>query len=597
MIAAIANHLWQSTVFAAVAALLTLAVRKNHPAVRYWIWLAASVKFLLPFAVLLSLGGHFGWHKAHAPAPVASLAVQIFSPQTPVAVRTPAAHIARDDRSLLPVLLSAVWFCGSITVLALWFMRWRRVSGIIRGATPLRQGREWTVLRRLRIPARIVTSGVALEPGVFGIFRPVLFWPAGISERLSDAQLDAILAHEASHIRRQDNLTAAIHMLVEAVFWFYPLVWWIGARLLEERENACDQDALVLQAEPQAYAEGILKICEFCLEAPVLCVAGVSGADLKKRIQAIMAGRVTRELGWPRRIMLAAAACAAIVLPVAIGLLNAPASRAQSQSDSQPLPQFEVASIKPSAAGQAGTFIRPGANGGVNISNMSVKEVITLAWRIQPFQISGGPSWMESAHYDISAKPDHKPNPNEMARMLQSLLADRFQLKTHHETKELPVYALVLANKDGRLGPQLTKSKEGCVMYDTSHPPPPREPGKIPALGCGGMFIGITGVQARAIAIDELMPMLARRLGRTIIDKTKLTGKFDIKLELALDQTQSLSLFGIGPPPAVPGPPASDSNGPSLFTALEEQLGLKIESTKGPVDILVIDSVEKPSEN
>lgn len=315
-------------------------------------------------------------------------------------------------------------------------------------------------------------------------------------------------------------------------------------------------------------------------------------------IAALVTGPAMLNLGWPRKLMLAAAGCGAIALPVGIGLVNAPASRAQSQAATGPLPQFEVASIKSAAPDQRGTFIRPGANGGITINNMSVKEVITLAWRMQPFQVSGGPSWIESTRYDISAKPDHKPTPDETGLMLQSLLADRFQLKTHHETKELPVYALVLANKEGKLGPQLTKAKEGaCVAYDASHPPPRPEPGKPPVLGCGGMFIGLEGLGAAAIEIGQLTPMLARRLGRTVIDKTGLTGKFDIKLQVAPDEAQSLSLFGIGPPPAVPAPPAADSNGPSLFTALEEQLGLKLESTKGPVDILVIDHVEKPSEN
>src|SRR5208282_2644996 len=121
-----------------------------------------------------------------------------------------------------------------------------------------------------------------------GIWRPILFWPARVSERLGDSQLEAILAHEIGHVRRRDNLTAAIHMLVEAVFWFHPLVWWIGARLVEERETACDQDVLRFEREPEVYAEGILKVCEYCLEAPLLCVSGVSGSDLKKRIQGIM---------------------------------------------------------------------------------------------------------------------------------------------------------------------------------------------------------------------------------------------------------------------------------------------------------------------
>ena len=115
-----------------------------------------------------------------------------------------------------------------------------------------------------------------------------------------------MLAHELCHVRRRDNLTAAIHMIVEAIFWFHPLVWWIGARLVEERERACDEEVLSLGNEPQVYAEGILNVCKLYLESPLRCVSGVTGSDLKKRIQAILTGRVAGELNFAKRVALAA---------------------------------------------------------------------------------------------------------------------------------------------------------------------------------------------------------------------------------------------------------------------------------------------------
>src|SRR5207249_5075322 len=126
-------------------------------------------------------------------------------------------------------------------------------------------------------------------PGVVGLFRPILLLPASIEERLTMLQLDAVLAHELCHVRRRDNLTSAIHMIVEAIFWFHPLVWWIGARLVEERERACDEAVLSLGSEPHDYAEAILKVCSQYVESPLACTSGVSGSDLKKRIQAILA--------------------------------------------------------------------------------------------------------------------------------------------------------------------------------------------------------------------------------------------------------------------------------------------------------------------
>ena len=139
-----------------------------------------------------------------------------------------------------------------------------------------------------------------LEPGVVGFLRPILLLPEGIAECLTPRQLEAVLAHELCHVRRRDNLTSAIHMIVEAVFWFHPLVWWIGARLVEERERACDEAVLSLGSEPQVYAEGILNVCKIYLESPLRCVSGVTGSDLKKRIQAILTGRVAGELNSRR---------------------------------------------------------------------------------------------------------------------------------------------------------------------------------------------------------------------------------------------------------------------------------------------------------
>src|SRR5262249_18369392 len=138
------------------------------------------------------------------------------------------------------------------------------------------------------INLKTMSSPSFREPGVFGILDPILLLPEGITARLTAPQLEAVLAHELCHVRRRDNLTAAIHMLVEAVFWFHPLVWFWGTRLMDEREHACDEEVLRIGNEPQVYAEAVLKICEFYLEPPLPCVAGVTGSNLKKRIQIIM---------------------------------------------------------------------------------------------------------------------------------------------------------------------------------------------------------------------------------------------------------------------------------------------------------------------
>ena len=337
---AMANHLWQSTLFALLAAIVTLAFKKNQARIRHSLWLAASLKFLVPFSLLMSLG-----HRLASPRFSLSgrsglfSAVEGFSQPFTFVVVTPVNHATSVAYllTLLPRLLAALWLCGFVTVLILWSVRWRRVAAAVNRSTSADQGREVDALRQLekiggvRKPITLLLSREsAMEPGIFGIVRPVLLWPAPISEHLQDSHLQAILAHEVSHVRRRDNLAAAMHMAVEAIFWFHPMVWWLGARLLEERELACDEEVLQLGNSPSIYAESILKTCEFCVGAPLACVSGVTGAELKKRIVRIMTPNLAEKLSPGRRLLLVSVGVAVVIAPVLFGLGTTPQVHAQS---------------------------------------------------------------------------------------------------------------------------------------------------------------------------------------------------------------------------------------------------------------------------
>ncbi len=154
-----------------------------------------------------------------------------------------------------------------------------------------------------------------------GVLRPVLLIPDGIADRLTSAQLASVLAHELCHVRRRDNLAASIHMVVEALFWFHPLVWWVGARMVEERERACDEAVLNLGSAPKDYAEAILGVCKLYAESPLVGVSGVTGANLKKRLEAIMNQRIGERLSLAKKLLLTGAGAAALVVPVLFGVL------------------------------------------------------------------------------------------------------------------------------------------------------------------------------------------------------------------------------------------------------------------------------------
>jgi beta-lactamase regulating signal transducer with metallopeptidase domain len=422
---ALGNHLWQSTVFAFMAGLLTLFLRKNQARTRYWLWLAASAKFLIPFSLLVSLGSHLSWlHTSPASKAGLYLAMEeVSQPFTHPTVSIPtltASAVSPGRLHLLPALLTAAWLCGFVAVLCVWGMRWRRVFAAMRDAGPLQEGREVEALRRLervggvRKRIEMLVSRASLEPGIFGIVRPVLIWPEGISERLEDAHLEAILAHEVWHVRRRDNLSSAIHMAVEALFWFHPLVWWLGALLLEERERACDEEVVELGSDREIYAESILKVCEFCVESPLACVSGVTGADLEKRMVHIMNKSIARKLGLSRKVLLSTAGFLAVIVPIFFGLVNATPTRAQTQSESAAAGApdfeshgFEAASIKPHKSSGAVEMSRLLFTPyGFSATNVTLQTLIRDVYQVQASQIAGAPNWLNSETYDVEARMD-----------------------------------------------------------------------------------------------------------------------------------------------------------------------------------------------
>lgn len=230
-------------------------------------------------------------------------------------------------------------------------------------------------------------------------------------------------------------------------------------------------------------------------------------------------------------------------------------------------------------------MIRQAARGRFTAENVPAELLIRLAYNVQNFQLSGQPGWIGSDRYDVTAKAEDDATLKEMRPMLQSMLADRFKLVAHRETKELAVYDLVAANG----GLKITATKEGsCVAFDPAHPPSQPQPGETPPRICGSVRIARNFLEAFGISMTALSADLAELSGRKVVDKTGFTGTFDAHLEFAPDD--AVALGGAAAPSADPAQP-------SLFTALQEQLGLRAESSKGPVELLVIDHVEKPSEN
>ncbi len=276
----------------------------------------------------------------------------------------------------------------------------------------------------------------------------------------------------------------------------------------------------------------------------------------------------------------------------------ATAAPANAQTDTRPA--FAVATIKYNRSGDAAAGMRLQPGGRIVVTNQPLRRLIIFAYSLQPQQVAGGPSWLDTDRFDITAQaegnisptpPGGPPGPAQL--MMQRLLAERFELVVHTESRELPVYALTLARSDGRLGPRIKPADRDCLALMTQAPggvpvQAPRLPDGRP--GCGITRDGSGRVMAGGTTMTMLaISMLTGPAGRLVVDRTGLTGAYDFDFEFAADPA----------PGAAPAPDAAATVGdrPGLFTALEEQLGLKLQSTRAPIDVTVIDRVTPPTEN
>jgi uncharacterized protein (TIGR03435 family) len=623
----IANHLWQSTLVAGIAGLLTLLLRNNRAHARYCLWLAASAKFLVPFSMLMFVGGLVGRHSVVVPTPTLVPVIVEQMNETFVAEVQPGTvampHPSRSGTWVVAILV-ALWAIGCGALLFSSWVRWRRIRVAVRAGSPVPLG--------IGMPA--LSSASIIEPGVFGVFRPVLLLPDGIGERLAPAELQAILAHELCHVRRRDNLATLMHMVVEAVFWFHPLVWWLGARLMDERERACDEEVLRRGSEAEAYAKGILKVCELYLQSPLKCVPGVTGANLKKRIEAIMANRPTLSLNLPKKVGLILAGILALAIPVILGITNAPELRAQAES----VPKFEVASVRPSPPLKLPLVVpvRMGISmdgGRVDIRLMSLRDLIIVAYRIKPYQLPGTPDWMTTEVFDIMAtipagvsntgvpkiecgavRPCNVPA-TKVPEMLQALLVERFGLKIRREDKEMPVYALAVAKG----GPKFKEVPPDDPEAEPAFPKPP-EGGIVAGVGgmtnpltvriapVGGRGDGSPVFDARGNPTSESLHMelpkatmarlastLTSMADRPVIDRTGLTGTYELGFDVPSQGVWRAVMMPM--PGKIPRAAPTEIDPAGIFQSVQS-LGLRVEKDKAAIETIVIEHIEKtPTEN
>ena len=561
------HFLWQGALIAAVYAAVRRFIGGANG--RYWLACAALAAMMAaPVVTWFALG-----QSEAVPAVVA--ADRTARVPSTAAVLPLAVVSTVPAGQQLPWLKWAVtiWLVGasafSVRLLGGWAMaarlRWKSTR-----PAPI----EWLwAMDRLRARlglARAVglrVSAMVQSPVVIGAWRPLVLVPVGMLTGVPAAQVEALLVHELAHIRRHDYLVNLLQSLAEALLFYQPAVWWVSNEIRKERECCCDDAAVAVSGDVMEYVSAL---AELAGSRPMrLSAVAANGGSL--------ADRIARLLGERRPPVRTRGTALAVVL-LAAATYGAFAQDA-------PRPSFQVASVKLNTENPPNRMLRPMPGGRLTARNASLEQLILVAYSVQRYQLIGGPSWMGTDGFDIEAKGEGEPNSAQMLQMLQSLLADRFKLSLHRETKELPVYNLTGAR--GAFNPPAPQ-ESGCVPLDPTGPP---QRGSLP---CGMPRIGMSGViDAAKVSTAQLVMTLATVLGRPVIDQTGFKGVFDVHLKFTPDQgTQGLPGGALGAPPA-----DIDPSRPNVFGALQEQLGLKLTSSKGPVEVLVIDHVERPTAN
>ncbi len=532
------------------------------------------------------------------PPPASTNGIAITTTALPASVRATVSSV-QPAQVLLWVVM--IWLAGAmlfwVRLAGGWVVAARMRSVLVRRAQP-----EWQeILRKLsaRIglsrPVRLLVSALVQVPTVVGWLRPVVLVPVGALSGLPAEHLEALLLHELAHIRRHDYLVNILQSVAEALLFYHPAVWWVSGHIRAERELCCDDVAVSVSGDALTYACALAQL-ESYRPAHLSAAVAANGGSLSDRI--------ARLLGHARPAVRTGVGPG--VLSVGI-LLVAAAYGLFGQSD--PHRDFQAVSIKRNTSNwseptqhRMGVGSKPG--GPLRATNASLMLLIQFAYMVRDSahslpmlacQVIGGPAWINTDRYDIEAKPEGNTDRKQMLVMLQTLLADRFKLKLHRETRELPVYEL----KAVKSGLKLPLAKQvDCVSMPPDGSAPPHTPGKV---DCGYVAAGSSWGSSRLrfggskVHMADLIGKLAMVLGRPVLDKTGFTGEFDLNLSFTADKA-TMGLPGSGGPGDPGGTKLpSDPNLPNVFAALEEQLGLKLVPAEGPVEVLVIDHAEKPA--
>ncbi|HET7811373.1 MAG TPA: M56 family metallopeptidase, partial [Steroidobacteraceae bacterium] len=323
-------------------------------------------------------------------------------------------------------LLSLAWCAGTLVLAVRWWRGWRAADSLSRAAQPAPGA-----------SADVRITNAHIEPSVARVFRPLVLLPAALPGRLTAPQLAAVLAHERAHIARRDNLTAHLQRLVEALFWFHPLVWFIGVRLREERERACDEAVLERGHDAADYASGILEVCRHCATAHAPDAVAALAGNLTLRVRHILASTPPLSLGFLKAAVLTACTLAVALLPLIAGAMDDAARRRVLLNQHVHVLQDAVIYVRPLAQDEGGAPRLDVDGHELAIRNSSLRELVALAYGVDADKVTGGGNWLDQPRYEFRAVVGQQLSdpedfqPAALRGLVNKLLGSRFDLEIH----------------------------------------------------------------------------------------------------------------------------------------------------------------------
>ena len=521
-----------------------------------------------------------------------------------------------------PVLALGVWGLGALLFLLPVFAGLRQILQMRRSGLPARRAQTIADALTPRSRARrvdVLQHECVPGPMTCGVVRPAIVLPVE-SEHWPDQDLERALVHELAHVRRRDRVTQCAARVGCALYWFHPLVWIAWRELSLEAERACDDEVLRSPshtgggADPAEYAGQLVLLAERLSASNPPALAMANRTDLAARVRAVLDSRLPRGRAGTRWIAMAACVTALLVIATSSFRIVAIAAAAATQT-APDTRKFDVISIRPCESEPPTPPGQRSSQGGFpqaspgrfTIECGTVERMIGTAYvrygepltnqaaRIGDVEwLKNVPSWLRSEKFTIEAKAEGTPDQSVMlGPMLRNLLEDRFQLKIHRETDQAPMYVMTVAQGGLKI------TTDTCTKRDPANPPTIEDLRAATAAGkpvCGSMNMGGTAELKRwtigGATMKSFAGTLSTFMDHHVVDQTNVEGSFNIRLDFSLDEHVPGPDKRYGPPTEFPAP-----EGPNIFKALEQQLGLHLEPTKGPHGFLVIDRVERPSPN